>query len=70
MDWINVKLCLPEPFVSVLCYAPGEKPLPTVREGYITKDGKWVVAFLGRYHTKITLWAKMPTFLGDDENEN
>ena len=70
MDWFNVKSCLPEPFVSVLCYSPGDKIFPTVREGYITDNGKWIIAFLGRYHTKITHWAEMPVFPGDDENEN
>lgn len=34
MDWYNVKEKTPEPFVSVLCRIPGEKPFHTVREGF------------------------------------
>ena len=39
MDWINVNRITPKPFVSVLCRMPGEKPFPTVHEGYISDDG-------------------------------
>lgn len=67
MNWIDVKSCLPKPFVPVLCYIPGEKLFPTVGEGFITKDGRWVVAFWEKYHLKVTHWAEMPVFPGDDE---
>lgn len=67
MDWINVKSCLPEPFVPVLCYMLGERPFPTVREGYITDDEKWYAAGFMREEGKVTHWAEMPVFPGDDE---
>ena len=67
MEWINVKSCLPKPFVSVLCYMPGEKPFPTVREGYITDDEKWYAAGFMREDGEVTHWAEMPVFPGDDE---
>ena len=70
MDWFNVKSCLPESYVSVLCYMPGEKPFPTVREGYITDDEKWYAGWFWRENGEVTHWAEMPTFPGDDENEN
>ena len=38
-QWISVEERLPEPFVSVLVYRPGERPLPTVHEGFLARDG-------------------------------
>lgn len=70
MEWINVKSCLPEPFVPVLCRIPREKPLLTVREGYITKRGIWVVGSFDQDEGAVTHWTEMPVFPGDDENEN
>ena len=67
MDWFNVKSCLPESFVSVLCYMPGEKPFQTVREGYITDDEKWYAGGFRRGKGEVTHWTEMPTFPGDDE---
>ena len=66
MDWINVNRMTPEPFVSVLCRMPGEKPFPTVHEGYITKDGIWVSNYFKREPGEVTHWAEMPTYPGDD----
>ena len=52
MDWINVNRITPKPFVSVLCRMPGEKPFPTVHEGYISDDGDmgslWIQKRTGR----------------------
>lgn len=67
MDWFNVKSCLPESYVSVLCYMPGERPFPTVREGYITDDEKWYAGGFMREVGEVTHWAEMPVFPGDDE---
>lgn len=66
MEWINVNRMTPEPFVSVLCRMPGEKPFPTVHEGYITKDGIWVSNYFKREPGEVTHWAEMPTYPGDD----
>ncbi len=68
MDWINVKRMTPEPFVSVLCYMPGEKPFPTVHEGYVTADGVWHVGLFDREPGEVTHWADMPDYPeeGDD----
>ena len=67
MDWINVKSSTPEPYVRVLCRIPREKPLPTVREGYISKRGIWVVGSFDQSEGEVTHWAEMPAFPGDDE---
>lgn len=60
MNWISVKDRLPEPFVSVLVYMPVEKPLPTVHEGFIKKDGCWWYAGYFDRTPEITHWAEMP----------
>ncbi len=70
MDWFNVKSCLPKPFVSVLCYIPGDKPLPTFHEGFMCEGGVWYCDRDCRGKDKVTHWTEMPTFPGDDENEN
>lgn len=67
MDWHNVKRILPEPYVSVLVRMPGEKPFPTVREGFISADGIWEVAGFIRESGEVTHWADMPEFPGDVE---
>lgn len=66
MDWHNVQSSTPEPFVSVLCRMPGEKPFPTVREGYIDREGVWVSGYYRREPGEVTHWAEMPVFPGDD----
>lgn len=58
--WISVEDKLPEPFVQVLVYMPGEKPFPQVREGYIDKDGVWVSGYFKRESGEAKAWAKMP----------
>ena len=65
MDWYNVKRILPEPYVSVLARIPGEKPFPTVREGFISADGIWKVAGFIREPGEVTHWADMPEFPSD-----
>ena len=58
--WISVEERLPEPFVSVLVQMPGEKPHPTVREGYISNEGVWVAGHFRRDPDEVTHWAEMP----------
>ena len=59
-QWISVKDRLPEPFVSVLVHMPGEKPCPTVREGFISNDGIWQSAMFRREPGEVTHWQPMP----------
>lgn len=59
IKWIPIKEQLPEKYISVLIYMPGESPYPTVREGYIGEYGEWVCPAL-RYPIYVTHWAKMP----------
>ena len=59
-EWISVKSRLPEPFVSVLVNMPGEKPFPTVREGFISNDGIWQSAMFRREPGEVTHWQPMP----------
>lgn len=61
MDWYNVKNKTPEPFVSVLCYIPSEKPLPTVHEGFIDENGEWHL-HLFYIEAAVTHWAQMPEY--------
>lgn len=67
MDWINVKSYLPEPFVPVLCYMPGEKPFSTVHEGYLSGCGEWLAGGYKRAPGEVTHWTEIPVFPGDDE---
>ena len=60
MEWISVKDRLPPPFESVLCYMPGEIPLPTVHEGYLASDGIWFSAWFKREDGEVEYWAEMP----------
>lgn len=59
-EWISVNDRLPEPFVSVLVQMPGEEPFPTVREGFISKDGIWHSALYNREPGEVTHWKPMP----------
>ena len=59
-EWISVDDRLPEPFVSVLVNMPGEKPFPTVREGFISNDGIWQSAMFRREPGEVTHWKPMP----------
>lgn len=58
--WISVKDKLPKPFVSVLVQMPLEKPFPTVREGFLTSEGKWYAGYFTREPDEITHWMEMP----------
>lgn len=60
-SWISVEDRLPEAFVSVLVYMPEERPLPTVHEGYVTKQGNWYAHFFEREPFEVTHWMPMPT---------
>lgn len=59
-QWIPVSERLPEPFTTVLVQIPGEKPCPTVREGYFSGDGIWAAGFYIREPEEITHWMAMP----------
>lgn len=58
--WIPVSERLPEPLVSVLVQMPGEKPFPTVREGYIARDGLWYAGYFTREPGEVTHWMPLP----------
>lgn len=58
--WIPVSERLPEPFVYVLVQMPGEKPLPTVREGNIARDGLWYAGYFTREPGEVTHWMPLP----------
>lgn len=59
-EWIPVTDRLPEPFVSVLAHMPGEKPFPTVHEGFISNDGIWQSEMFRREPGEVTHWQPMP----------
>ena len=59
-EWISVDDRLPEPYVSVLVNMPGEKPFPTVHEGFISNDGIWQSAMFRREPDEVTHWQPMP----------
>jgi hypothetical protein len=59
-EWISVDERLPEPFVSVLVHMPGERPHPTVREGFINKRGKWYAGGFDRLPDEVVSWMEMP----------
>ena len=59
-EWIPVTERLPEPFVSVLAHMPGEKPFPTVHEGFISNDGIWQSEMFRREPGEVTHWQPMP----------
>lgn len=58
-DWISVKERLPEPFLSVLCYMPGEAPHPTVREGFVNYEGAWYAGMYARDPDEVVMWRPM-----------
>lgn len=59
--WIPVTERLPENYISVLVYLPGERPLPTVHEAYIGDDGEWHSSVVyGVENADVTHWMPMP----------
>ena len=58
--WISVEERLPEAFYSVLVYIPEEAPMPTVHEGYMADNGKWISTVYVREFEKVTHWMYMP----------
>jgi hypothetical protein len=59
-EWISVEERLPEPFVSVLVYMPEERPLPTVHEGFLAREGMWYANHFDREPMEITHWMPLP----------
>ena len=59
--WISVAERLPQNYVSVLVYLPGESPFPTVHEAYIGEDGEWHSAVVyGVEDADVTHWMPLP----------
>lgn len=65
--WIPVTEQLPGPFVSVLVQMPGEAPCPTVREGFVAKDGSWYAGLYHREPDEVTHWMPLPEPPKEDE---
>lgn len=59
-EWISVNDGLPEPFISVLCYMPGEQPFPTVHEGFVSNNGIWHSNYFNREPGEVTHWMPLP----------
>lgn len=62
--WIPVTERLPEEFVSVLIYAPGMAPMPTVMEAYWASDC-WATKVMILQEHEVTHWMEMPEAPGD-----
>lgn len=59
--WIRTADELPGMFVSVLMYVPGNDPLPTVCEGYLTGDNIWISLYREAYTMdEVPMWMPMP----------
>ena len=60
--WINPKEEQPQNFISVIINTPGDYPLPTVHEGYLTPEGIWITTY-GEAYTmdEVPFWKPMPT---------
>ena len=61
-QWFNPKEHPPQNFVSVIINTPGDYPLPTVHEGYLTPEGIWIT-ICGEAYTmeEVPFWKPMPT---------
>ena len=59
--WFNTKEEHPQNFVSVIINTPGDYPLPTVHEGYMTPEGIWITTY-GEAYTmdEVPFWMPMP----------
>ena len=62
--WIPVTERKPEEFVSVLIYAPGLAPMPTVMEAYWAR-ACWVTRVMILQEHEVTHWMEMPEPPGD-----
>ena len=59
--WIPVTERLPQNYISVLVYLPGERPHPTVHEAYIGGDGEWHSSVVyGVENEDVTHWMQLP----------
>lgn len=58
--WISVSERLPQAFCSVLVYIPEEAPMPTVHEGYMADNGRWISTVYVREFEKVTHWMHLP----------
>lgn len=59
--WIPVTERLPQNYISVLVYLPGERPHPTVHEAYIGGDGEWHSSVVyGVENEDVTHWMLLP----------
>lgn len=58
--WIPVEEALPQPFISVLGYMPGEAPLPTVHECYYEDRSRAWYSMWCYGTKKVTHWMPMP----------
>lgn len=58
--WISVEERLPQAFYSVLVYIPEEAPMPTVHEGYMADNGRWISTVYVREFEKVTHWMPLP----------
>lgn len=59
--WIRTADEPPGMFVSVLMYVPGDSPLPTVHEGYLTGENIWISLY-GEAYTmdEVPFYMPMP----------
>jgi len=57
--WTRVEDGLPDPYVSVQVYMPGEAPCSTVREGFLTDKGVWHAGLYDRELGEVTHWREM-----------
>lgn len=59
--WISPEEQQPQNFVSVIINTPGDYPLPTVHEGYLTPEGNWITIY-GEAYTmeEVPFWMPMP----------
>lgn len=68
--WIPVTERLPQNYISVLVYLPGERPLPTVHEAYIGGDGEWHSSVVyGVENEDVTHWMPLPEPPKENDNE-
>lgn len=68
--WIRTADEPPGMFVSVLMYIPGDDPLPTVHEGYLTGECIWLSVYGEAYaFGEVPFWMPMPEPPKDGEGQ-